>query len=208
MEDHLQKNIDAIVHTAIQHPPAADVLIVFDTDSGLAHLLTHAYKTVLPNAQMVEFNQTAPEAIIDQINILTPGSLVVLIQSASFRLNKFRFRLELFNRGLAVIEHPHLNRMPEEEWDTYIDALAYDVDYYRTVGPKLKLLIDNAKQIIVRGPDAELVYNTPFEEAKLNIGDYSNMNNIGGQFPIGEVFTEAVDFSGVNGTVQLYAYGN
>ena len=43
----------------------------------------------------------------------------------------------------------------------------------------------------------QLVFASPFESAKLNIGDYSGMNNIGGQFPLGEVFTEAQDLEAV-----------
>ncbi|HBU27843.1 TPA: hypothetical protein DEB00_01870 [Candidatus Uhrbacteria bacterium] len=206
---NLEQNIRDIVTCAIEHDSATkEALLVFDTDSTLARMVTNAYKQTLPHATCVNFHHASPEDIIARINTLAPKSLVVLIQSTSFRLNKFRFRLELFNRDLAVIEHPHLGRMPESEWETYMDALAYDADYYRTVGPKLKTRIDNAQQIIVRCPNAELLYNTPFEEARLNIGDYRKMKNIGGQFPIGEVFTEAVDFSGVNGTVQLYAFGN
>ncbi len=68
-------------------------------------------------------------------------------------------------------------------------------------------MIDVATRIVVSGPGTELVYESEFEEAKLNIGDYSKMKNVGGQFPIGEVFTEPKDFTKVNGTAKLYAYG-
>jgi leucyl aminopeptidase (aminopeptidase T) len=142
------------------------------------------------------------------MNTLSPRDLVVLVQSTSFRLNDFRFRLELFNRSLAVIEHPHLGRMPEEEHQTYVDSLAYDVDYYRTVGPKLKAMIDTAKRVVVSCEGTELVYDGPLESGKLNTGDYTGMKNIGGQFPIGEVFTELVDLSQVNGQVKIYAFAN
>jgi leucyl aminopeptidase (aminopeptidase T) len=109
---------------------------------------------------------------------------------------------------MAVVEHPHLDRIPTGEIETYIDALAYDKDYYRTVGPKIKALIDKASKIVVSCDGAELVYDCDFEDAKLNIGEYSTMKNTGGQFPIGEVFTEPTQFAKVNGTVKLYAYGN
>jgi leucyl aminopeptidase (aminopeptidase T) len=52
------------------------------------------------------------------------------------------------------------------------------------------------------------VYDGPFESAKLNIGDYRGMKNAGGQFPIGEVFTEPSDLANVNGTVKLFAYAD
>ena len=54
----------------------------------------------------------------------------------------------------------------------------------------------------------QLVFASPFESAKLNIGDYSGMNNIGGQFPLGEVFTEAQDLEAVNGRVRIFVFGD
>ena len=47
------------------------------------------------------------------------------------------------------------------------------------------------------------MFGSAFESAKLNVGDYSEMQNIGGQFPIGEVFTEARDLEAVNGRVRI-----
>jgi hypothetical protein len=40
---------------------------------------------------------------------------VVLVQSTSFRMDAYRIRIELFKRGLKVIEHVHLSRMPGEQ---------------------------------------------------------------------------------------------
>ena len=48
----------------------------------------------------------------------------------------------------------------------------------------------------------------PLSLPKLNIGDYSQMLNIGGQFPIGEVFTEAQDLEAVNGRVRIFVFGD
>lgn len=208
MMNRLTTNVTDIVSQAIEATPSTPALIVFDTDSELSQLLSDAYKAALPHAQCVDFNVSTPEEIFAAIDALTPGSLVVLIQSTSFRLNKFRFRLHLFNLGMAVIEHPHLGRIPKEELSTYVDALAYPKDYYRTLGPALKKRIDTAKQIVVHCGDLQLVYDGPFEEGKLNIGDYRTMKNTGGQFPIGEVFTEPADLTRVNGAVSLFAFGN
>ncbi|MFU8797609.1 MAG: hypothetical protein ACNA7Y_02790, partial [Gammaproteobacteria bacterium] len=41
-----------------------------------------------------------------------------------------------------------------------------------------------------------------------NIGDYTGMTNVGGQFPIGEVFTEAQNLESVNGRVRIFAFGD
>lgn len=201
-------NLRDTVTQAIGHTSEKRALVVFDTQSPLSRVIVDGYREVLPTAKFVDFDATTPEVVRAAIDAMTPGDLVVLVQSSSFRLNEFRFRLELFNRQLAVIEHPHLARMSEDEIGTYVDAMAYDAGYYRTVGPKLKEMIDRARHIVVACEGTELVYETSMENAKLNIGDYTGMKNTGGQFPIGEVFTEPVEMSGVNGTVKLYAFGD
>ena len=208
MQETLQKNLRDTVFDAIGYTPEQKALIVFDRLSPFTTMVTEAYRSALPGAKEICFEEVTPGDIRGAIDQLAPRDLVILIQSGSFRLNEFRFRLELFNRQLAVIEHPHLGRIPESEWQTYVDAMAYDKDYYRTAGPKLKAMIDGATQIIVKSGDATLTYDAPFESAKLNIGDYTGMKNIGGQFPIGEVFTEPSDLANVNGEVDLFAFGN
>lgn len=202
------QHVAATIAGAIKHDPAAQALIVFDRQSFLSSLLADAYIAALPSAKAIDFNETSPDDIRAEMERLSPGDLVALVQSSSFRLNEFRFRLELFNRGLAVIEHPHLGRMPENEYEIYIDSLAYDAEYYQRVGKKLKELIDKAKRVVVSCEGTELVYDTPLEDAKLNIGDYTGMKNRGGQFPIGEVFTEPKDVAFVNGTVKLFAFAD
>ncbi len=200
--------VAGVIRDAMEFAPPEQAMIVFDEDCGLTTQLTEAYKLALPEAILIDFNKTTPDEIRTAIDTLAPKDLVVMVQSSSFRLNEFRFRLELFNRSLKVIEHPHLGRIPEHEWPTYIAALEYDKEYYRSVGPALKRKIDSASRIVVSCEGAELVYETPMEDAKLNIGDYTGMKNTGGQFPIGEVFTEPTNMSGVNGTVKLFAFGD
>jgi aminopeptidase len=204
----LHKNLTDIVRDAIGHQEERRALIIFDLDSPLSSLLTEGYKLALPQAITLDFNQTLPADIHAHIDQLSPSDLVVLIQSSSFRLNEFRFRLELFNRSLAVIEHPHLGRMPNDELETYVNALAYDKDYYHGVGHALRTAIGQTQEIIVETGDVSLKYQAPFETAKPNLGDYTGMKNIGGQFPIGEVFTEPSDLKNVNGQVRLFAYGD
>ncbi len=208
MELSLNEIIHGVVFEALEYTLENRAMIVFDEDCGLTTMLTEAYKVALPEAILVDFNKQTPDEIREAIDALSPKDLVVMVQSTSFRLNEFRFRLELFNRSLKVIEHPHLGRIPEVEWPTYIKALEYDKEYYRTVGPAIKAKIDKAQRIVVSCDGAELVYDTPMEDAKLNIGDYTGMKNTGGQFPIGEVFTEPTNMSGVNGTVKLFAFGD
>ncbi len=182
--------------------------MVYDRQSPLSMTLTEAYKQCLPKACFIDFASTAPDKILSVLKSLNPSDLVVLIQSTSFRLEAFRLRVELFNRSLKVIEHPHLSGMRGIEIDYYLDSLAYDADYYRGVGKFLKESIDAAKIGKVHSGGEELVFSSGFEPAKLNTGDYTQMKNVGGQFPIGEVFTEARDLEAVNGRVRLFAFGD
>ena len=63
------------------------------------------------------------------------------------------------------------------------------------------MLIDHARSATVESDECVLRYESSFEDTKLNIGDYTSMKNVGGQFPFGEVFTEPIDLEGVNGEV-------
>lgn len=203
-----EHHIHDILTLAIQHESNKKALIIFDTKCPLAVTLTEAYKRCLPNASFIDFYSTQPESVTALFQTLAPSDLVVLIQSSSFRLNAFRLRVELFNQSLKVIEHPHLSRMLGEEPIYYIESLAYDSVYYRNTGNALKTQIDQASIAIIDSDGERLIFNSPLESAKLNVGDYTGMKNIGGQFPIGEVFTEAQDLEAVNGRVRLFAFGD
>jgi hypothetical protein len=182
--------------------------VVWDGQSDLAIALTEAYRRCLPGAAFIEFDSNAPGTVLAAFERLPPGDLVVLIQSTSFRLDAFRIRVELFKRSIKVIEHPHLARMRGEEALTYIDSLAYDRDYFRGVGSVLKARIDSAQTGVIDSGGEQLVFAAGFESAKLNVGDYRNMHNVGGQFPIGEVFTESKDLEAVNGRVRISIFGD
>lgn len=200
--------IQQILTDAIEHQPEARALIIADNASPLANLLAEAYRTCLPSAAFIAFHETTPEKIIEHFQALKPNDLVVLIQSGSFRLNAFRIRVELFNQGLKVIEHPHLARMQGVEMDYYVASLHYDAAYYRTVGRALKHKIDATRIAKIDSGGEYLVFSAGLESAKLNIGDYRDMKNVGGQFPIGEVFTESLDLEAVNGRVRIHAFGD
>lgn len=202
------KHIANILNVCFEHTSNHRAVIVSDENCELSTILTQAYRENLPDATYILFQETKPEDILKIFDSLTAKDFVVLIQTTSFRLNEFRIRVELFKKGLKVIEHPHLGRMTGQEAVYYIESLAYDPSYYRTVGPKLKSLIDQTKKTIVNSGGAELVYDCELESAKLNIGDYATMNNIGGQFPIGEVFTEAKNLESVNGKINIFAFGD
>jgi hypothetical protein len=206
--DTAARHVGDILALAVEHAPDESALVVWDGGCELALALTAAYRRCLPDATFLEFPHAAPERVLAAFEPLVPRDLVVLIQSTSFRLDAFRIRLELFKRSLKVIEHPHLARMPGAESLIYIDALAYDRDYYRGVGNALKARIDRAQVAVVDGGGEQLVFSAAFEPAKLNVGDYTGMSNVGGQYPIGEVFTESRDLEAVDGRVRVAFFGD
>lgn len=203
------KHIGDITAIALQHTHEQAAIIVFDQRCSLSNMITAAYRQVLPSACFIDFDAVTPESILESMAPLQAGDLVVLIQTGNFRLGAFRLRIELFKRQLKVVEHPHLGRMEGAQAGYYIDALAYDPLYYRGVGNQLKQRIDAARHGRVdSGEQAQLFFDGPFEPAKLNTGDYTGMTNVGGQFPIGEVFTEALDLETVHGRVRIAVFGD
>jgi len=206
--DTARNNVRAILSEAIEHGPQDAVVVVSDSQCELAVALTEAYRRCLPDGQFIDFDDVPSEDVRAAFDPLKPGSLVVLIQSTSFRLAAFRIRLELFKRSIKVIEHPHLARITGAERLVYIDALAYDRSYYRGVGAELKARIDRARVGVVDSGGEQLVFRAGFEPARLNVGDYTGMVNVGGQYPIGEVFTESTDLEAVNGRVRIALFGD
>jgi hypothetical protein len=203
-----EKHLRDILTLAFEHGPTHAALVVWDGQCALSLALAAAYRRCVPEATFIDFDAVAPETIRAAFERLAPADLVVLIQTGSFRLDAFRLRVELFKLGLKVIEHPHLGRMPGAEALLYIDALAYDPSYVRRVGNALKSHIDNAATGILDSGGEQLIFSSGFEPAKLNIGDYRAMKNVGGQFPIGEVFTESLNLEAVNGRVRIFVFGD
>ncbi|HIP19865.1 MAG TPA: hypothetical protein EYG70_01930 [Sulfurimonas sp.] len=202
------ENISSIINDVFEHTDSQNAVVVYDTNSKLSKILYEAYRVSLPNATFINFDTTESEQILEALNALQEYDFVALIQSTNFRLNAFRIRVELFKRKIKVIEHPHLERMSEDEIPTYIDSLLYDREYFRGVGYALKEKIDSASCGVIESGGEYLYYDSAFETAKLNIGDYSQMPNSGGQFPIGEVFTEAKDLEALYGRVKIAVFSN
>ena len=182
--------------------------------------------------KFLDFDKSNKEEILGEINNLKEKDLVVMIQTTNFRLDDFRIRLHLFSKKLKVIEHMHLNRNKKEVWDVYVNSLEYDRDYYYKTAHAIKNKIDSSKKLIISSRindlcdygvnnlsnttvkeyvdrrEDTLIVDGELEEAKLNIGDYDNMENVGGTFPIGEVFTESKEIKNMNGEVMIYALAN
>ncbi len=203
------QNLSDVLRDVFLHDDNQTALVIYDLDSPLSVLLTNAYKEALPKGVFINFNDTATEKIMREIEVLKAGDFVALVQSKSFRLSAFRIRIELFKKKIKVAEHPHLGRMPKEnEVTNYVNALAYEKDYYHHTGHTLKHILANAQGAVVHSGDEQLIYRGGFESPKINIGDYREMNNIGGQFPIGEVFTESKELTSLNGRTNIIAFGD
>ena len=202
------KHLRDVLTLAIEHTGKSAAVIVSDSRSSLSRLLTLAYRACVPEAVHLDFDAVPAEAVMQAFAPLRPGDLVVLIQSTHFRIESFRIRVELYKRGLKVIEHTHLERMLYGEYSHYIESLAYDPSYYQVVGSALKARIDRARGAVVESGGERLVYDSSFEPAKLNTGDYSTLKNVGGQLPLGEVFTEPTSLEQVNGRVRLFAFSD
>jgi aminopeptidase len=210
-------NIQDILTSSIKIEPKDKVLVIYDTNYELTNILSEGYRIALNNlnhdAEFLDFDSLiveGKESIINRFNELNERDIVVLIQSTNFRLDDFRIRLHLFTRKLKVIEHMHLHRNKPEVFDVYINSLKYDNNeqsWYQTMATRLVQDLSTTNELNISYKDASLTVNQ-LEIPKINIGDYTGMDNIGGTFPIGEVFTEAKDFTTMSGSIYIYAFAN
>jgi len=203
------QNLTDTLRDAFLHNEETTALVIYDLNSPLSTVLTDAYRIALPNGIFINFHDTDKDDILSQIEALKSGDFVALVQSTSFRLSAFRIRIELFKKKIKVAEHPHLGRMiRDDEVKHYVNALAYDKQYYHHTGHTLKGMLQEASGAVVHSGDEKLIYPGGFEDPKINIGDYREMNNTGGQFPLGEVFTEAKELKSLNGKTKIMAFGD
>jgi aminopeptidase len=200
------RNVRDTLTLAMEHTAEEAAVVVADGRTELSRMLARAYGECLPQARIISFDQVAPEAVKSVLEGLEARALVVLIQSSVFRIPTFRIRVELYRRNIKVIEHSNLDRMGPDEIEHYVAALAYDPAYYRRVGPSLKTRMDAARSARIESEGEILHFDSPLESAKINIGDFAGLKNVGSQFPIGEVFTEARDLESVHGRVKIYGF--
>ena len=78
-----EKNIRDTVTIALDHTEDHRAMVVYDEESPLAELLARAYRMILPDAAVLRFDLSDPAAILKAMDTLSPGDLVVLIQSTS-----------------------------------------------------------------------------------------------------------------------------
>ncbi len=146
------------------------------------------------------------ESIKYELTSLPVGSIVILIQSTNFRLSTFRIRLELFHRGIHVVEFNHLAYILESEYPTFIDSLQYRTDEYVRLEKSFSHLISQTQTTQIRSINGSILTFWSLERIRGNTGDYSSVENKWWTFPIGEVFTESIDLSNVYGRCLIESY--
>lgn len=207
--EHLGKIVTVNLEVPASSLAGSNFLIIYDSQTPISQRLTEAYQALLPGARAFDYYSKTQDEVLVEVEKCLPGDLVILIESTSFRMSNFRWRLELFNRGLKVIEHAHLANNWPDETDTYLDTLRFENDYMQKTSEALKKLMEVAKEVkIIGGNGKELIYRGPFEEIKKNTGDFSQMKNKGCGFPIGEIFTEPSDITAINGEVEIFAFAD
>ncbi len=209
IQEQAQKNGGDILHKNYTIPPGQFILLIYDTNSPLATILTEAYRKCIARYQhqMINFECEGEETVIKTFTTLPPHSLVILVQSSSFRMTKHRLRADLFRAGHKVIEHARLGYNKEDQIRNYIDSLQYDTPYYLKTSMTIEQLLVKNKFIYIKSGEGKVLeINSSFEKPIKNTGDFSQTEIISAGFPIGEIFTEAQELDKINGEVVVFGF--
>ena len=209
MPSLLHTHLQNILYQNYQVSPSTFILLVYDEQCTLAQLLADGYKEVINSFshKALNFHQYTEEQILAEFQQFPPKSLVILVQSASFRMTKHRLRADLFRQGHMVIEHVRLSFNTEEEMPNYINSLQYDTPYYVKMSNRIEKLLSSTVPIIYQsGEGLQLEINSSYEKPIKNTGDFSSQATASTGFPIGEIFTEAKDLTAVNGSIHVFAF--
>ena len=159
VSDILQKNYTAI--------PDCFLLLVYDKRCLLAQLLTEAYQQAIEQHphESIDFDTISEDDLIARFNSLSPHSVVILVQSSSFRTTKYRLRADLFRLGHQVVEHARVAHNADDQIETYIDSLRYATEYYVRVTNVLEqLLLQNNTLRVESKNGLVLTVNSSFEK--------------------------------------------
>src|SRR6187402_606020 len=89
-----ERHLRDVLRWTVEHAEDAPALVVHDDGCALARGLAEAWRRCLPAARHLRFDASRPQDVRAACEAMAPESLVVLIQSTSFRLESFRIRLE------------------------------------------------------------------------------------------------------------------
>ncbi len=213
MDAHLHaqlvQNVSDIVFKHMHVLSGQKVMVIFDEECELSKIVLKAYREALathPLTQFVDFNAHKMEEVEALAKTLSKDDLVVMIQSMSFRVSVYRWRLELFDHGLKVVEHVRLSHNLESEIPAYIHSLKYDFPFTSTTSQKLNELLKTSVHIKIECKGGSiLTLDSRMEKPVINTGNIETEQR-GGYFPIGEIFSEPIELDKMNGTVEVYAY--
>ena len=186
-------------------------IIFYDENTLLSKLLLEGYSKALDflkfDFESYNFHAIPVEKILEITSKLKEKDLVILIQSNSFRVSSYRWRNILHEAGLKVIEHAHMEKNEENEIETYINSLTYDLPYYLEASKFLKEKLNNSKSLkIISCSGKILEFSSSFDEVFENLAYFDDKKNWGTRFPVGEVLTESLDLSTLNGEFEIYAF--
>ncbi len=185
------------------------VLLVYDSRCLLSRMMKSAYENVILGYthEMIDFDLMKEEDFLKRLEVLPVHSLVILVESGSFRTTKHRLRADLFQAGHSVIEHARLDHTQDSEIGNYIDALRYDTPYYVQMCEKISGLLVGKKEIVVESVGGlRFTIDSEYEEGIKNTGDFSGQKYASAGFPIGEIFTEAKQLDALNGTLVVFGF--
>ena len=172
-----------------------NIVVVYDTDSALSTRLVEEFKLAYPQGTFHLFGEDTKPFL----DALTP-TMVVLIQSSSFRITKDRLRVDLCLKGHKVMEFVRLERV--QNVNVYLEALRFDSPRYRALGRWVSSL--DGPITITSG---DCTFTVPESDTwKFNDGYFDKLYSAG--FPIGEAFTEAKDLDSTNGTLKVFGFPN
>ncbi|MDO8510641.1 MAG: hypothetical protein Q7S55_00590 [Nanoarchaeota archaeon] len=205
----LQQHLHHILHQNYHINKDCFILLIYDIECSLAKLLSDTYQKEIKSHQhkVINFPTVAESIVEEAVTSLPEHSLVILVQSLSFRMTKHRLRADLFRAGHMVIEHARLSRNNDEEIQNYIDSLRYDTPYYVQATTAMeKLLQENTQLRIESGHNLVLEIDSALEKPLKNTGDFSDNPIVAAGFPIGEIFTEATQLDKINGSVSVFGF--
>ncbi len=204
----LTKNLSDIIHKNYRVTADTFILLVYDELSPLAKLLADGYKEVIKDLkhQSINFHQHTEKEILAKFGKLPLKSLIILVQSLSFRMTKYRLRADLFNQGHQVIEHARVSYNTKVEIENYINSLQYDTPFYVRMSNKIEQLLARKVPIVYEsGEGLVLRIDSVYEKCIKNTGDFTQQLSGSSGFPIGEIFTEAKELDAINGSILVFA---
>jgi aminopeptidase len=225
---NLVENCSKIVTENFKITHDNKVLIFFDSVCPLSFIIAKGYlkacEALRINCEIINFYEFGglddpdsldeealsnfdDEKVKSKVEELAAGDLVVLSQSSSFRMSKYRWRNLLHDLDLKVAEHAHMRMNKDSEYNTYIQSLNYDLPHYKKTAAFLTEKINKCSSIkLISKSGKILVYSGKMDRVYENAANFEDKKDWGSRFPVGEIFTESLDLSTVNGEFEIYAF--